>query len=121
MSKKQLKIYNSETGEIEEEGGVPSVEPLRIPGILSRFTETYIPAPDEESATDILTIGALRSILSCWMMFGSKEDVLQSYLDSLAVEGFYIQDTCSGPALCVIRREDKRVIDPGFIQAEEIQ
>ena len=122
MSKKKDLIYDSETGDVLDPSteGVPAVEPLRIPGIIDQFMAAYIPAPDERTATDVLTLGELRTQLSCWFTFGSKEDVLNDYLNILANEGYLIQDTSSGPALCVIRRDSPRVITP-YQEAEEIK
>ena len=122
MPKKKDLIYDSETGDVLDPSteGVPAVEPLRIPGIIDQFMSQYIPAPDERTATDVLTLGELRTKLSCWFTFGSKEDVLNDYLNVLANEGFYVIDTSSGPAICVIRRDSPRVISP-YQEAEEIK
>ena len=122
MPKKKDLIYDSETGDVLDPSsteGIPAVEPLRIPGIVEQFISQYIPAPDERSATDVFTLGGLRSVTGSWFTFGSKQDVLQDYLDILANEGYLLQDTSSGPALCVIRRDSPRVITP-YAEAEEV-
>lgn len=114
------KIYDSETGDVmqQQDGDVLTVEPLRVPGVVDDFMSTYIPAPDEHTASDVLSIGELRDQLCCWMTFGSKTDVLQEYLDILADNGYVLQNTSSGPALCVIRRYCDRVF---FNEAEEVK
>ncbi len=122
MSKKRDFIYDSETGDVLDPSageGVPAVEPLRIPGIVEQFIEQYIPAPDECTADEVISIGELRTRLSCWFTFGSKEDVLNDYLKILDNEGFNIIDTSSGPALCVIQRNSPRVIN-SFAEADEM-
>ena len=122
MPRKKDLIYDSESGDVLDPSteGIPSVEPLRIPGIVEQFMEQYIPAPDERTADEVISLGELRTRLSCWFTFGSKEDVLNDYLLILTNEGFYVIDTSSGPALCVIRRDSPRVISP-YQEAEEIK
>lgn len=121
MSKKKDLIYDSETGDVLDPSaeGIPAFEPLRVPGIVQRFMDEYLPSPDERTATDVISIGELRTQLSCWFTFGSKEDVLNDYLNVLANEGYLIHDTSSGPAICVIRRDSPRVISP-YQEAEEV-
>lgn len=123
MPKKKDLIYDSETGDVLDPSsaeGIPAVEPLRIPGIVEQFMSQYIPAPDERTATDVLTLGELRSYFSAWMMFNSRTDLMQEYLDALASEGYFLQDTSSGPAMCLIAKSSPRVISP-YQEAEEIK
>ena len=123
MSKRKDLIYDSETGDVLDPSaveGVPAVEPLRVPGIVDRFMENYLPSLDERTATDVLSMGELRTMLSCWFTFGSKEDVLQDYLECLAQHGYILQDTSSGPALCVIRRDSPRVFTP-YQEVDEVE
>lgn len=123
MSKRKDLIYDSETGDVLDPSaveGVPAVEPLRVPGIVDQFMASYLPANDERTATDVLTLGELRSYFSAWMMFNSRTDLMQEYLDALASEGYILQNTSSGPALCVIRRDSPRVFTP-YQEVEEVE
>ena len=106
------KLYNSETGDIisDDEQPQPAIEPLRVPGVLNEITDKYIPAPDERTADEVWSMGMLRERLSANLVFGTVTDVLQEYLDELHDMGFVLQDTSSGLALCLIRKQGSRVI-----------
>ena len=106
------KLYNSETGDIisEDEQPQPAIEPLRVPGILNEILSNYIPAPDERTADEVWSMGMLRERLSANLVFGTVTDVLQEYLDELHHMGFDLQDTSSGLALCLIRKQGSRVV-----------
>ena len=121
MSKK--KYYDSETGDVmgdDEVQGVPAIEPLRIPGILDELVGEYIPAVSEKHADEVWPIGLLREKLSAWLVFGTKTDVLQEYLDQLNDLGYRLQDTTSGPALCLIRKSSGRMVNEIYDDAEEL-
>lgn len=86
------------------------MEPLRLPGAVQRLMQAFLPAMSERQATDVMTLGELRNELGAWVAFGVKKDVLQEYLDTLAQNGYVLQNTTSGPALCLIRRDTPSVI-----------
>ena len=120
---KKNKQFDFDTGlaiDDEEKSATQPVEPLRIPGIVEQFIGQYIPSPDERHATDVMTLGELRSYFSAWMMYNSRTDLMQEYLDALAPDGYILQDTSSGPAMCLISRNSPRVINP-YQEAEEVE
>ena len=119
---KKNKQFDFDTGlaiDDEEKSATQPVEPLRIPGIVEQFIGQYLPATDERTATDVMTLGELRTRLSAWFTFGSKTDVLSDYLMVLSNEGYYITDTTSGPAMCLIARDSPQVISP-YQEAEDV-
>lgn len=115
--------YDSSTGDVidpsTEDTSVAKIEPIRVPFVIDSFCAEYIPAEDERTATDVLSLGALRERLVAYLPFSAACDPLQDYLDQLASAGFILRDTSSGPALCVIRRDSPRVITP-YQEPEEV-
>ena len=122
MGKAKEKYYDSETGEVldPQQEQRTSIEPVRIPGIVGRFMSTYIPAVDERHADEVLSIGELRTLLSCWFQYGASEDVLQGYLDELYNNGYRVIDTASGPALCVVRRNSTIQVNDVYEELDEL-
>lgn len=110
-----MKTYDSSTGDIldpsTEDTSVAKIDPIRVPGIIEQFMESYIPATDERTADEVLSIGALRERLVAYLPFSASEDPLQAYLDELSSYGYTLTDSSSGPALCLIRRDSQRVIN----------
>lgn len=107
------KYYDSVTGDVvtDEQSAPVAVEHLRIPGVVERLMDEYIPAPDEQSATDVFGYAALRDELGAWNAFGAKDDALSEYLNQLNMYGYNMIPTTSGLALCLIRRNSPRVIN----------
>lgn len=110
-----MKTYDSSTGDVldpsTEDTSVAKIDPIRVPGIVELLMEEYIPAPDERTADEVLSLGCLRERLVAYLPFGASEDPLQAYLDELFQYGYALSDTSSGPALCLIRRDSPRVIN----------
>lgn len=122
MPKKDFK-YDSETGDVIDPNteALPAFEPLRIPGCIDRFLDLYIPAPDPHSAQEWIGLSELRSMYGLWVPFGARIDPAQEFLNALANHGFYLQDTgCGTMALCVIRKDSPRVINP-YQEVEEVE
>lgn len=95
-----------------EQPAMVAVEPLRVPGIIENFLNTFVPAPDAKSATDWIGISELRTLCAAYPPFGAKKDPLQDVLDLLASEGFVMQDVgCDVPYILAIRRDSSRFIE----------
>ena len=115
MSSRNDMIYDSETGDIlqdsSQEGNTP-FEPLSVPLIVEQFMDEYIPAQDERTATDVMSLGDLRTRFCAWMPYGNvKQDPLQNYLNQLADNGYFIRQTSSGPAMLLLWRGSGRVVE----------
>lgn len=117
------KTYNSETGDVieegEQQGGVIPVEPLRIPGRIDQFLNEYIPAPSPCKASEWLTYQAMRDYFGCNMPYGAKKDPLQEVIDELSYHGFTMTDTGCGVYMCVTKRTYTIDITP-YQTVEEI-
>lgn len=99
------KIYNSTTGEIEEQSegrqAPVRVEPTRP--LIEAFCNTYKPCNSEVIADEIFTLGRLRDYFKCYAILDPRwVDIFPKYLDALSEQGYKVQTSFSGePAIFV--------------------
>ena len=99
------KIYNSETGEVEEQGGGKSGLPVVQPTwpLVEGFCDNYQPCGNELAADEVFTLGKLRDYFKCYAILDPRwVDVFPKYLDALVERGFKVQTAfCGEPAIFV--------------------
>lgn len=101
MAKK--KYYDSETGEVMEEGGKPE-GPKPSQELLNGFYDTFIPCDTERMADEVFTMGKLREYFQCYISVDPRwGDMLPEYLAALASKGYKLKTSYSGePAIFVL-------------------
>lgn len=96
------KIYNSATGEVEEEKkSLPTPEPI-LP-LINSFCNAYHPCLEEIVADEVFTIARIREYFQCFTIPDPRWiDLLPKYLEALEERGFHMLPSFYGePAIFV--------------------
>lgn len=98
------KIYNSETGEVEEEGGKSIVLKKPIYALVQGFCDTFKPCEREQYADEVYTIARIRDYFQCYTVPDPKWiDLLPDYLDALEESGFKLRTSFAGESAIFVR------------------